>query len=113
MALGMSGDHEGALAEFSKLNNMFPNEPNILYQQSCALSALLRHSEAIELLKKANELDHNDSSIPFNLGVETIKSGGDIEYAKSVLNAARLMGHPRAALVLKSLNDQEPLTPNN
>ncbi|MDD2917482.1 DUF2971 domain-containing protein [Rhodoferax sp.] len=113
MALGMSGDHEGALDVFSKLNNMFPDQPDILYQQSCALSALLRNSEAIELLKKANELDHNDPSIPFNLGVEIIRGGGDIEYAKGVLNTSRLMGHPRAALVLKSLNEQELLKPNS
>lgn len=113
MTLGMSGDHESALDVFSRLNNMFPDQPDILYQQSCALSALFRNSEAIELLKRANELDHKDPSIPFNLGVEIIKAGGDIEYAKSVLNTARLMGHTRAALVLRSLNEQKPLKPNN
>ncbi len=105
LALGVSGDHEGALAVFAKLNHMFPGQPDLLYQQSCALSSLLRHSEAAELLKIANELDHNEPSIPFNLGVELIRSGGDLDYARNVLNTARLMGHPKAALVLKSLNE--------
>lgn len=106
MALGMSGDHPGALAVFDTLDTMFPDQPDLLYQKSCALSRLDRHAEAIELLKKANALDHSDPSIPFNLGVEIIKSGGNIDDAKSMLNTARLMGHPRAHLVIKAISEQ-------
>ncbi|QUM75539.1 DUF2971 domain-containing protein [Moritella sp. 24] len=103
MALGFSGRHEAALSMFQKLDKQFPNIADNLYQQSCALEALNRDSDAIELLRKANELDHNDPSIPFNLGVIIIKTGGDINEARLFLNSAKLMGHPRAGLVIKEL----------
>lgn len=103
MAFGFSGKHEDALSMFQKLDKLFPNNVENLYQQSCALGALNRNDEAIELLRKANELDHSDSSIPFNLGVELIKTGGDISEAKALLNTAKLMGHPRANLVIKEI----------
>lgn len=101
IAQGMKGDHIGALSTFKRINELFPNQPNGLFQESCALIALNRDDEAIKLLRKANELDHNDSSIPFNLGFEIIKNGGDRNEAKHFLNTARLMGHPSASLVLK------------
>lgn len=102
-ALGFSGKHEAALSIFQKLDELFPNNADNLYQQSCALGAINRNVEAIDLLRKANELDHNDSSIPFNLGLEIINTGGDVKEAKLFLNTAKLMGHPRASLVIKDL----------
>ncbi|WP_235591489.1 DUF2971 domain-containing protein [Pseudoalteromonas sp. H71] len=103
VAFGFSGQHEEALIMFQKLDVLFPNNPENLYQQSCALSALNRNLEAIQLLRRANELEHNDSSIPFNLGLEIIKTGGDIAEAKLFLNTARLMGHPKARQVINEL----------
>lgn len=105
IALGFDGKHEDALSIFQKIDEQFPNIPDNLYQQSCALHALDRNDEAIDLLRKANELDHNDSSIPFNLGVIIIQNGGDKEEAKLFLKIAKLMGHPRADLVIKELNN--------
>tara|TARA_R110001583_G_scaffold187468_1_gene348800 strand:- start:313 stop:1716 length:1404 start_codon:yes stop_codon:yes gene_type:complete len=103
MAFGFSGRHEEALSMFQKLDKLFPNNVENLYQQSCALGELNRNAEAIELLRMANDLDHSDSSIPFNLGVELIKTGGDIKEAKLLLNTAKLMGHPKANLVIKEM----------
>lgn len=104
MAFGVNGQHEEALTMFQKLDALFPNNPENLYQQSCALSALNRNLEAIQLLRRANELEHNDSSIPFNLGLEIIKTGGDIAEAKLFLNTAKLMGHSKARQIINDLN---------
>lgn len=104
ITLGFYGKHEDALSIFQKLNEQYPNIADNLYQQSCALNALNRNYEAIDLLRKANELDHNDSSIPFNLGVMIIQTGGDEKEAKLFLRIAKLMGHPRADFVIRELN---------
>ncbi|WP_214656002.1 hypothetical protein, partial [Vibrio anguillarum] len=75
--LGFKGLHEEALSEFRKLDEIYPNDPIILYQISCALDACGLVSEAIDVLKEAHLLPHEDASIPYNIGVLTLKVGGD------------------------------------
>nr|WP_267135138.1 DUF2971 domain-containing protein [Vibrio sp. L3-7] len=102
-ALGFKGLHEEALSEFRKLDKLCPNDPIILYQISCALDACGLASEALAALKEANLLPHEDASIPYNIGVTTLKLGGDDNEALPYLIMARTLKHPKADKLIKAL----------
>jgi len=106
MALGHKGEHEKALEQFIILDQLCPDDPVTLYQISCALSACDRVKEAIEILKKANMLPHEDPSIPYNIGSNIIKLDGDINEALQYLITARTLKHPKASKLIEAIQKQ-------
>lgn len=103
MALGHKGEHKKALEEFTKLSQLCPDDPIALYQLSCALDGCGQTQEAVDVLKRANMLPHEDASIPYNLGVMTIKLNGDRNEALPYLIMARSLKHPKASTLIDEI----------
>jgi tetratricopeptide (TPR) repeat protein len=103
IASGFSRNHEKALGCFVKLCEICPEVAQPWYRVSCALIELGRHNEAIQALRKVYELDSNNASITFILGLELLRTQKDTEEAISLLEKADKLGHRRAFAVLSQI----------
>jgi tetratricopeptide (TPR) repeat protein len=106
-AHGYAQEHDKALICFTKMAELHPEMSDSWYQMACALSALGRNDEAIEALEKAFEINPNDASTCFNLGVELITKNANIEDALKYLKIADRLGHRRAYGIISEIEGQE------
>jgi Flp pilus assembly protein TadD len=67
------------------------------------LTRTKRSVESVEALKKAYEIDPNDSSTAFNLGIELLELQNDPSEALPYLKQADKSGRPSAYLVISEI----------
>ncbi len=104
-AHGLAQQPKEALDCFTKLTEICPEIAISWYQKACALIELNRHEEAVIALKKAYEIDPNEASVSFNLGVELLNIGADLEEALSYLKRADRLGHRRAYGIISEIEN--------
>lgn len=95
-AHGFAQEPKKALSCFKKVTELHPDVAHGWYQMACALVDLSRDEDAIKALKIAYNLDPNDPSIAFNLGIELLKIQRDPDEALIYLKRADKLGHRRA-----------------
>ncbi len=106
VAHGYAKEPHKALECFRQLTIDHPEVGQGWYQMSCALVELGRNEEAISVLRKAIDLDPNDASIAFNLGVQLYKVQQAKEEALVHLRRAERLGHRRARQAIAEVESQ-------
>lgn len=108
VAYGYAKEPSKALDCFKQLTEQHPKVAQGWYQMSCALVELKRHEEAIGALRKCTNLDPNDASAAFNLGVQLFKVQQAREEALVHLRRAERLGHRRARQAIAEVESQYP-----
>ena len=103
VAHGYAQQHEKALECFTRLTEVCPDVAQSWYQVACALVELGRRQEAVIPLKRAFQLDPNEKSIAFNLGVVLLQVQENPDEALVYLRRAESLGHRRAHQVISDI----------
>jgi tetratricopeptide (TPR) repeat protein len=106
-AHGFARDHEEAHRHFQRLSELLPDQADGWFGMGVALIQVGRSAEAIAPLRRAYEIDPNDSSHALNLGVVLIDHGGSIEEGLACLRHADRLGHRRAGRIIREVENGE------
>ncbi|MFK5980487.1 MAG: hypothetical protein QM488_16540 [Rhizobiaceae bacterium] len=106
-AHGLAGEHQLALGEYKYLTEKHPDIAGGWYGMACAYVSLKQLNYVVPLLRKAHNLDTNDTSILLNLGIHLITDPKTHKEGLAYLHQAEALGHRRARQIINHIVETE------